>query len=60
MKNYFAQNLKFLRTRYNLTQEQLANKINSTRSTVNNWENEISEPNLDMIRKLKIILFLKI
>lgn len=52
MKNYFAQNLKFLRTRYNLTQEQLANKINSTRSTVNNWENEISEPNLDMIRKL--------
>ena len=52
MKNYFAQNLKFLRTKYNLTQEQLANKINSTRSTVNNWENEISEPNLDMIRKL--------
>nr|DAI46404.1 MAG TPA: Repressor protein CI [Caudoviricetes sp.] len=52
MKNYFAQNLKYLRTKYNLTQEQLANKINSTRSTVNNWENEISEPNLDMIRKL--------
>lgn len=52
MKNYFAQNLKFLRTKYNLTQEQLANNINSTRSTVNNWENEISEPNLDMIRKL--------
>lgn len=52
MKNYFAQNLKYLRTKYNLTQEQLANKINSTRSTINNWENEISEPNLDMIRKL--------
>jgi SOS-response transcriptional repressor, lexA len=52
VKNYFAQNLKYLRTKYNLTQEQLANKINSTRSTVNNWENEISEPNLDMIRKL--------
>ena len=52
MKNYFTQNLKYLRTKYNLTQEQLANKINSTRSTVNNWENEISEPNLDMIRKL--------
>lgn len=52
MKNYFSQNLKFLRTKYNLTQEQLANNINSTRSTVNNWENEISEPNLDMIRKL--------
>lgn len=52
MKNYFAQNLKYLRTKYNLTQEQLANNINSTRSTVNNWENEISEPNLDMIRKL--------
>lgn len=52
MKNYFSQNLKYLRTKHNLTQEQLANKINSTRSTVNNWENEISEPNLDMIRKL--------
>lgn len=52
MKNYFARNLKYIRKKYGLTQEAFAKKVGLTRSSVNNYENQISEPNLEIIKKI--------
>lgn len=43
---YFGSNIKFLRNRKKLTQDQLATTLEINRSTLNNYENEISGPNL--------------
>jgi transcriptional regulator with XRE-family HTH domain len=43
---YFGPNIKFLRNRKKLTQDQLASTLEIKRSTLNNYENEISGPNL--------------
>ncbi|HAH24226.1 MAG TPA: DNA-binding protein [Prolixibacteraceae bacterium] len=39
---YFGSNIKFLRNRRKLTQDQLSNILDIKRSTLNNYENEIS------------------
>lgn len=46
MKIFFDSNLRLLRKRKNLTQEDLAREIKTTRSTINNYENGIV-PSLD-------------
>jgi len=46
MKIFFDSNLRMLRKRKNLTQEDLAREIKSTRSTINNYENGIA-PSLE-------------
>jgi transcriptional regulator with XRE-family HTH domain len=46
MKIFFDSNLRLLRKRKNLTQEDLANEVKSTRSTINNYENGIA-PSLE-------------
>lgn len=39
------------RRRLNLTQEQLANKLNTSRSNVANWENRQNMPSVDLLIK---------
>lgn len=38
MKNYFPDNLKFLRVQKGMTQEELAKKMNKDYSTIGKWE----------------------
>lgn len=38
MKNYFPENLKFLRTKKSMTQDELAKKMNKDYSTIGKWE----------------------
>ncbi len=44
MKNDFAQSVRQLRARLNLSQEQLAQRLNISFATVNRWENAKAEP----------------
>jgi transcriptional regulator with XRE-family HTH domain len=46
---YFGQNIKFLRNRKKLTQDQLAITLDIKRSTLNNYENEISGPSIQSL-----------
>lgn len=49
-------NLKHLRTEKGLSQQQLATKLNVSRSTVAMWEAGSSEPSMQMIREIARIL----
>ena len=44
--------LRNLREKNNLTQEQMAEKINVTRQAVSRWENGETQPNTDMLKTL--------
>lgn len=44
------------RKQLQLTQEQLANHLNVTRSTISNWERDISEPSFDALQQLSAVL----
>jgi transcriptional regulator with XRE-family HTH domain len=47
----FSKNLRFLRKRENLNQEQIADLFHKKANTVGNWENQKSEPSLaELIR----------
>lgn len=52
----FHQNLSALRKKNNLTQEQLAEKLNITRQAVSKWESGISLPDLSLVPKMCRIL----
>ena len=41
-----------LRTSFNWTQVQLAQKLGVTKQTVSNWENDNIQPSIDMLIKL--------
>ena len=43
---YFGQNIKFLRKRRGLTQEDVSNSLNLKRSTLNNYENLVAQPGM--------------
>ncbi|MDE6386163.1 MAG: helix-turn-helix domain-containing protein, partial [Eubacterium sp.] len=45
----FKENLVFLRKSLNLSQEELAEKINVTRQAISKWENGQSTPDMDTI-----------
>jgi len=45
---YFHSNLKVLRKRKGLTQEELASHLKIKRPTLNNYENQVSQPTLDI------------
>lgn len=47
-----SKNIKKLRTEKNMTQEQLADKINVTRQTVSSWENDRTQPDIEMLELL--------
>ena len=50
--NSFDKNLKRLRIRNHLKQEDLAKQLNVTRQTVSGWETGRRQPDLDMLKKL--------
>jgi len=47
-----SENLPYLRTRQNLTQEQLAEMLNVSRQSVSKWESGASYPEMETILKL--------
>jgi transcriptional regulator with XRE-family HTH domain len=44
---HLATNIRFLRKQSRQTQSELASLINKRQTTIANWENGVSEPNLD-------------
>lgn len=52
----FGDNLKKIRQNCNLTQEELAKKINTSRSNIANYENNKNMPSIDVLSKLSEIL----
>ncbi len=57
----FAKNLQFLRKYHNLSQTDLAKKLNSVNyATISNWEREIGLPSLAQLKELATILELPI
>ena len=51
----FGINLKKLRQDNNLTQEELAKKINTSRSNIANYENDKNMPSVDILEKISKI-----
>ena len=47
-----ANNIRFYRKSLNLTQEQLAQKLNGKKSLVSNYENGYSTPDIETLVKL--------
>lgn len=52
----FAEQLNAVRKERNLTQEQLAQELNVSRTTISRWEKGVMMPNLDTIRQLSQVL----
>lgn len=48
----FNETLKKLRLSHNLNQVQLAQKLNVSKQTVSNWENNNIQPSIDMLIKI--------
>jgi len=44
--NFLGQNIRQLRKRHSVTQSELAALINKGQTTIGNWENGVSEPNI--------------
>lgn len=51
----FAKNLKKLRQDNNLSQEDIAEKLNTSFKTISHWETGYSEPSLTQLEKLSKI-----
>ena len=47
-----SKQIKDLRKQHNYTQEELAEKLNTSRQTISKWEKGISEPDLNMLMQL--------
>ncbi len=45
--NFLSRNLVFLRTKHNMSQLELANRLNKRQTAVSSWEKEASRPNVD-------------
>lgn len=56
MDNKFCKNLKYARKENCLTQKQVADQLDVVESCYANWEQGRTEPNIDMLRKLCVIL----
>lgn len=55
MENYFPTNLKYLRNKFNFTQEELAKKMDKDYSTIGKWELGQRNPIMaDMIKLSEI------
>ena len=49
MKETFGQRFSRLRKKYDLTQEEVANKLNVSSQAVSKWENDISMPDISLL-----------
>jgi transcriptional regulator with XRE-family HTH domain len=54
--NNVGKMIKKIREQKNMTQEQLAEKLNVTRQAVSNWENSKTQPDIDTIIKISCVL----
>ena len=52
MEIFFAQNLKMLRRVKGLSQDGMATVLNLKRTTISSYENEMSEPNIDILERI--------
>ena len=43
--------IRHLRTQLGMTQEELAGELNVTRQALSNWERDVNEPDLNMLKK---------
>ena len=50
--------IRHLRTQLGMTQEELAGELNVTRQALSNWERDVNEPDLNMLKK-KFAFFLE-
>lgn len=48
--------IKYLRKLKGLSQQELANKLGISFKTVSHWESGYSEPSIELLRKLKVVL----
>ena len=48
----FGLRLRGLREKHKLSQEQLGEKVNVTRQTISNWENDNIQPSIEMLVKI--------
>lgn len=56
MDNFLSKNIKYLREKQDLNQDDLANMLNlKSYSTVGKWENGKNSPSLEIVKKLAII-----
>ena len=44
--------IRHLRTQSGMTQEELAGELNVTRQALSNWERDVSEPDLNTLKKI--------
>lgn len=51
----FSEQIKMIRGRSKLTQEELAKKLNVSRQAVSNWENNRNLPDLEMLIKISSV-----
>lgn len=56
MDKIFCKNLKAARKALTKTQKQVAEQLNVVESCYANWEQGRTEPNIEMLRKLCVIL----
>lgn len=56
MQETFGQRLQRLRKQANLTQEEVAAKLNITFQAVSKWENDVSAPDISVLNELSDIL----
>ena len=56
MDNNIAQQLRQARTAVGLTQEQLAEKINYSRSNISHWENGKALPDAQALERIEVVL----
>ena len=52
----FGENLKKLREKVYLTQDQLANSLHITHQSISKWENDISLPSIEFCIPLTMLL----
>lgn len=49
----FSNNLRYLRKKYDMSQEDLANKLGyKSFTTIQKWESGVSEPSVSMVKKI--------
>ena len=56
MSTYFSKNLKYLRGVNNISQQQLADKLNIDRSTISRYENNDIEPTVENVIAIANVL----
>ena len=52
MTNYFSKNLKYLREKKGIEQQELADELNIPRSTLSCWENDLRTPKIEQIQEI--------